>query len=152
LQGSSSPADWFNAQHEPAFTTKNSTGAFSMILFDNGTYRPFPASAPCGSASVPCLYSTVPILDIDEQAKTAKVVFRYPSPYYSWWGGDAALLDNGDVEFVVANAGGKTGGIQSDAYEVTRETNPRIVWQLDVNGRNAYRSHRLPSLYPGVAW
>lgn len=38
------------------------------------------------------------------------------------------------------------------AMEVTQEQTPQVVWQLDINGQNSYRTLHLPSLYPGVQW
>ena len=33
------PFDWFYAQHGPNFTTTNTSGQFSLVLFDNGDDR-----------------------------------------------------------------------------------------------------------------
>ncbi len=41
-----------------------------------------------------------------------------------------------------------TNGPSATIYEVTREANPQIVWQMSVTGKYAYRAFRLPSLYP----
>jgi len=35
LVGGTDPTDWFYAQHGPSFTSRNTTGKFSLILFDN---------------------------------------------------------------------------------------------------------------------
>ncbi len=43
LVGGTDPTDWFYAQHGPSFVTTNTTGQFSLILFDNGDDRFFPS-------------------------------------------------------------------------------------------------------------
>jgi len=43
----------------------------------------------------------------------------------------------------------------SRIQEVTMDSNPQLVWQMDVTGdygQLVYRGFRLPSLYPGVEW
>jgi arylsulfate sulfotransferase len=151
LQGGTDPTDWFYAQHGPSFIGSATSGAFSMILFDNGDDRMFPPSTGCGTpGQPPCFYSTVLILNVDESAKTATLAFHYTAPHYSFFGGNAEVLANGDPEFdecatVVASPG------VAVIYEVTRETTPQIVWQMNV-ASDAYRAFRLPSLYPGVQW
>jgi arylsulfate sulfotransferase len=150
LQGGTDPTDWFYAQHGPAFTTPNTTGNFSLVLFDNGDDREFPPGVTCGSAGAPpCLYSTVPILQINESAKTANLAFHYLAPTYSFFGGNAEPLDNGDIEF---DECALAIGSQANIYEVTNQATPQIVWHLQVDGNDAYRGFRLPSLYPGVQW
>jgi arylsulfate sulfotransferase len=37
-------ADWFFAQHGPSFVSTNTTGKFSLVLFDNGDDRGLPWS------------------------------------------------------------------------------------------------------------
>ena len=80
LQGVADPTDpsnWFYAQHGPSFATSNTTGKFSLVLFDNGDDRVFASGVTCGAAGqLPCLYSTVPLLELDETAKTATVAFH----------------------------------------------------------------------------
>ena len=43
------PADWFDGQHGPSFTTANTTGIFGLTLMDNGDFRIFPAGVNCGT-------------------------------------------------------------------------------------------------------
>ena len=45
------------------------------------------------------VYSTVPLLNIDETAKTATLTFHPTAPTYSFFGGNNAVLKNGNVEF-----------------------------------------------------
>ncbi len=64
------PFDWFYAQHGPYFTTTNTSGQFSLVLFDNGDDRGVSvvAGGTCGVAGQPACYSTVPLLNLDETA------------------------------------------------------------------------------------
>jgi arylsulfate sulfotransferase len=150
LVGGTDPTDWFYAQHGPSFVTANTTGNFSMALFDNGDDRVFPSGVTCNATGAPpCLYSTVPILHLDETAMTATLAFNTTAPTYSFFGGNAAALKNGNVEFCEAAGGpGMTGVI----YEVTPDSSAKTVWQMQVTGQYVYRGQRIPSLYPGVQW
>jgi hypothetical protein len=47
LNGGTDPTDWFYAQHAPSFTTTNTSGKFSLVLFDNGDDRVFAPGQPC---------------------------------------------------------------------------------------------------------
>jgi arylsulfate sulfotransferase len=152
LQGGTDPTDWFWAQHGPSFVTTNSTGKFSLVLFDNGDDRVFASGITCGTTGQPpCLYSTVPILQLDESAKTATLVFNPTTQDYSFFGGNAEVLKNGNVEYDEAGA---TPPPASNAaiLEVTQSSPPQTVWQMKITGQDAYRGFRMPSLYPGVQW
>jgi len=150
LVGGTDPTDWFYAQHGPSFATANTTGQFSLMLFDNGNDRIFPSGVTCGTAEAPpCLYSTVSLLQLDETTKTATLAFNPTAPAYSFFGGNAAVLKNGDVEFCEAAGGTGTTGI---IYEVTPDSSAQTVWQMQVTGQYVYRGQRIPSLYPGVQW
>jgi arylsulfate sulfotransferase len=150
LQGGTDPTDWNYAQHLPAFFSATTAGVFNLGMMDNGDDRIFPANVTCGtSGNPPCLYSTVPIFQIDETARTANLIFHQvvPAAQYNAWGGNAEPLDNGDVEYDLCGVGGG-----SYVYEVTQTANPQTVWSLSVTGSNLYRAFRIPSLYPGVQW
>ena len=150
LVGGSDPADWFYAQHGPSFVTTNTAGKFSLTLFDNGDDRVFPSDVTCGaSGAPPCLYSTVPLLEIDETAKTATLSFHPTAPAYSFFGGNSAVLKNGNVEYCESAGGLGTAG---DIYEVTQNSSAQTVWEMLVTGQFVYRGQRIPSLYPGVQW
>ena len=100
LVGGTDPTDWFYAQHGPAFVTTNTSGKFSLVLFDNGDDRVFPSGVTCGtSGQPPCLYSTVPILQLDESAKTATLAFHPNAQDYSFFGGNAEVLKNNNTEY-----------------------------------------------------
>jgi arylsulfate sulfotransferase len=144
LLGGTDPSDWFYAQHGPSFTTAQTAGQFSIILFDNGDDRVFPAGVVCGTAGSPaCLYSSVSLLSIDEASKTATLGFHTNAPSYSSYGGDAQVLNNGNVEYCET---------QGDTYEVMQDINAQVVWKMHIADANAFRSKRIPSLYPGVQW
>jgi hypothetical protein len=154
LAGGTDPTDWFYAQHGPSFTTTNTTGQFSLILFDNGNDRFFPSGqVQCGVAGSSTCYSTVPLLQLDETDKTATIAFNPTTPDYSYFGGNAEVLKNGNVEY--CEAAGHHGG---SIFEVTQTSTPQVVWNMqtsiDALGfyPNAYRGQRMPSMYPGVQW
>lgn len=146
------PLDWFTGQHGPSFTTKNTSGIFGLTLMDNGDFRQFPAGVACGVGSnPPCLYSTVPILQINEAAKTATVQFlqKVPTNLYNFFGGNAEQLANGDVEYDLC---GLPGAPNSQVFEVSDSSTPQTVWNMTITGEYVYRAYRMPSLYPGVQW
>jgi arylsulfate sulfotransferase len=122
-----------------------------MVLFDNGDDRSFPAGVTCGSTGAPpCLYSTVPILQIDEAAKLATLGFHYNPSNFSFFGGNAEVLSNGNVEFDECAI--STSPEEAVFSEVTNHAAPQTVWQMTVSGDFVYRAFRIPSLYPGVQW
>lgn len=155
LKGGTDPTDWFYSQHHAEFASSNTTGVFSMTLFDNGDDRMFPNGTTCGPlpGQIPCLYSTVPELQIDEAAKTATFQFHQilPANLYSYFAGNTEILPNGNFEYDLAGV-----GTSSYVFEVipgaTIADTPQTVWELQVPGTNTYRAFRLPSLYPGVQW
>jgi arylsulfate sulfotransferase len=151
LQGGTDPTDWFYAQHGPSFVTSNTTGKFSLVLFDNGDDRVFPAGVTCGAAGQPsCLYSTVPLLQLDESAKTATLAFNPTAQFYSFFGGNAEVLKNGNVEYDESAL--PLPNLGAAIFEVTQTSPPQTVWQMQIAGQYAYRGMRIPSLYPGVQW
>ena len=151
LQGGTDPTDWFYAQHAPSFVTANTTGKFSLVLFDNGDDRVFPAGVTCGTAGQPsCLYSTVPIFQLDESAKTATLAFQPTSQFYSFFGGNAEVLKNGNVEY--DESGVPLPNVGGTIFEITQTSPPQTVWQMQIAGQDVYRGMRIPSLYPGVQW
>jgi arylsulfate sulfotransferase len=141
------PFDWFYAQHGPSFTTTNTSGKFSLALFDNGDDRGVSVvpGGTCGVAGQPACYSTVAILNLDETAMTATLAFRVTAADYSFFGGNAEVLKNGNLEYDDC-----TSGL---IYELTQASSPQTVWQMQIAGEGGtYRTMRIPSLYPGVQW
>jgi len=64
--------------------------------------------------------------------------------------GNFRVLENGNVEFDMSAPFGFVP--RSRITEVTPDATAAVVWQMDINGANAYRAYRIPSLYPGVTW
>ena len=90
------------------------------------------------------------IFQIDESARIATVVWQDAPGPYSFWGGSINRLSNGNVEFDMSAP--FPGIAESRVLEVTPTDLPQTVWQMDIQGGNAYRAYRIPSLYPGVSW
>jgi len=153
LVGAVDPTDWFYAQHGMSYFTPNTTGVFRIGLMDNGNDRVFPQPTgqvycrPSATPSVQC-YSTMPVLQLNETDMTATMVVHYmpPPSYYSFFGGNADLLPNGDihVDFCAAHNGAIVQELDSQASHV--------VWQGSTTAADQFHVSRLPSLYPGVQW
>jgi hypothetical protein len=151
LVGGTDPTDWFYAQHGLSFFSPNTTGVFRLGLLDNGNDRMFPSGPvlcqPLKPA-VPTCYSTVPILELNEGAMTATLVTHYEPPpsYFSFFGGNAELLPNGNIH---ANFSAAVSGA------IVQELNPRatqVIWQGTTPNAYQFHAYRWPSLYPGVQW
>jgi arylsulfate sulfotransferase len=150
LVGGTSPQDWFSFQHDANVTSANSSGVFQMLMFDNGNQRVLDTSGTVCGTGVPC-ESRVPMLQLDETAKTATIEWvDMLSPAYSFFGGSARLLQNGNIEFDECGLSMTTPA--SNVFEVTKTTPPQIVWEMQLTNQYAYRALRIPSLYPGVQW
>jgi arylsulfate sulfotransferase len=151
LVGGTDPTDWFYAQHGLSFFSPNTTGVFRLGLLDNGNDRMFPSGPvlcqPLKPA-VPTCYSTVPILELNEGAMTATLVTHYEPPpsYFSFFGGNAELLPNGNIH---ANFSAAVSGA------IVQELSPRatqVIWQGTTPNAYQFHAYRWPSLYPGVQW
>ena len=132
LIGGTDPTDWAYAQHFPAFFSPSTSGVFSLGVMDNGDDRAFPSGVSCGSSGAPpCLYTTIPVWQIDEGAKTATFTFHQtlPTNLYSFFGGNVGLLANGNVEYALSGVGSG-----SYVFEVTHESIPQTVWNMQVSG------------------
>lgn len=152
-QVDSNPADWFYAQHGPSFVGAGNAGIFNLVLMDNGDDRIFSPGVTCGTGSAPpCLYSTVPIFQINESTKTATFTFHQiiPTSLYNSFGGNAEVLPNGNVHYDLCGTSPST--LNSAVFEVTQNSQASTVWELQSTATPLYRSYRLPSLYPGVQW
>ena len=148
LQGGTDPQDWFYAQHNPSFFSPNSTGVFTLGLMDNGDDRAFPDGTNCLAEEYRC-YTTIPVLRLDEVAKTATLVWHQvlSTNIYSSFAGDTFQLANGNVEYNLAGT-----AHDSHIFEVTQDASQTTVWHMFLQGTNTYRAYRVPSLYPGVQW
>ncbi len=153
-QPDTNPADWFYAQHGMNFFSSSTSGIFKLGMMDNGNDRQFTTgSVLCGPPTAtnptnPQCYSTMPILQINEAAKTATLLDNYtpPDTYFNFFGGDAEKLGNGDPE--VDFCAPLNGAI---VQELLPNTN-QVVWQGTTPGADQFRVERLGSLYPGVTW
>jgi arylsulfate sulfotransferase len=151
LKGGVDPTDWEYAQHYPTYFSSNTSGVFSLGLMDNGDDRIFANGVTCGTPNNPaCLYSTIPIFQIDENAMTATLISHYilPASLYSFFGGSVDLLPNANIEYDLCGL----PNTSSEVFEVTPQSTPQTVWTMQVTGTNFYRATRIPSLYPGVQW
>ena len=153
LMGGTDPTDWFYAQHGLFYFTPNTTGDFRLGLMDNGNDRIYPA--PTGQVfckpdapTMPQCYSTVPVLEINENDRTATLVSHYvpPPSYFSFFGGNVELLGNGDSHL---NFCGPLAGTIVQEFD---STGSQLVWQGATPNANQFRVDRLGSLYPGVQW
>lgn len=148
LVGGTEPQDWNNGQHQPSFTTTNTTGVFGLTLMDNGTYRMFNDGSQCLQQTITNLcYSRLPIFTVDETQMTATLSNPANAQLFAQWGGNGEQLANGNLE-------GDFCGIVpgSQVVEAIPGVTPQMVWSMSTPGTYQYRAHRIPSLYPGVQW
>jgi arylsulfate sulfotransferase len=145
--------DWFFAQHDPTFVSANTTGKFSLTLFDNGDDRgaAVVTGGTCGVTGQPACFSTVPVFNIDETAKTATFVVHPTTEDYSFFGGSADVLANGNLEYDECSNGSLVG-TQGTILEVTQSSSPQTIWKMVISTQYSYRGIRMGSLYPGVQW
>jgi hypothetical protein len=154
LVGATDPTDWFYAQHGMSYTTPNTTGVFGLTLMDNGNDRTFPTGQiicnPFKPPLPPTCYSTVPVLQINENNMTATMLSHYqPGPSdFSYFGGNSTMLANGDFEVDFAVAASVNGGLVEELTPGSFQP----VWQATTTGADQYHVNRWSSLYPGVQW
>lgn len=123
LLNSSSPADWFFAQHDADLVNASPNGDLQLAVFDNGNDR-YPdfggelcPSAPGGGRfswpaifgipAAPC-YSRPALFEVNEDSRTARLVWSKDVPY-SYWGGVNMYLANGNMFFDVASIADPSG-------------------------------------------
>ncbi|MCI0457448.1 MAG: aryl-sulfate sulfotransferase [Gemmataceae bacterium] len=140
--------DFAFSQHGPSLV-EDRAGFFPLAVFDNGDARVLDDSGTmCGPETEPC-YSRAVIFELDENLRTARVAWEQRSPALSPILGNAQVLPNGNVEYVVGTTNDELGAL---VQEVTQEQDPKVVWKLFLPESLVYRARRLPSLYPGVQW
>jgi arylsulfate sulfotransferase len=162
------PSLWFYAQHDINVISPKSAGVFTVTLFDDGNNRVLnnnnDNTSICGGGTAPQCSSAAPILQLDETAMTATILFRSvppdytgavtPQPEFATFGGSSRLQANNDLEYDLCGlAAANTQNLinASDILEVTQPAGD-IAWRMQLSGNYAYRSFRIPSLYPGVQW
>jgi arylsulfate sulfotransferase len=145
------PKDWFYGQHFPSVLATSGLKT-TLAVFDDGDQRFLDESGDlCGlPGNEPC-YSRATIFQIDENAKTASLDWQFSPGLYTFWGGSINQLPNGNVEFDLSEPFPQDP-TSSQVMEVSQTPNPEVVWQMNIEGGNAYRAYRIPSLYPGIAW
>jgi arylsulfate sulfotransferase len=152
LPAGQDPIEWNYGQHFPSAVSPNSAGNFQLMLFNNGNARLLnSANQVCGTAGAGACYSSVPIYNLSESAKTATIASELVlAPAYSTCCGDANILSNGDVEYDVA----MDVNTPNTSYieESVPGPTPTLTWRMNVVNNLAYRGFRLTSLYPGVTW
>jgi arylsulfate sulfotransferase len=148
------PSLWFSFQHFPSVVSQSGRQT-TISIWDNGDNRVLDTNGTtCGSppSFMPC-YSRATLFEIDESTMSANLLWDHLPGDFSVWGGSISQLSNGNVEFDVNDpARPPNPSLGSEVQEVTQTSTPQIVWELDVDGANAYRAYRVPSLYPGVTW
>ncbi len=157
LVNATSPQDWQYAQHDPHFTTPNTTGKFGIAIMDNGNDRMYSNGFPCATNGNPACYTDIPVFTVDESAMTATLDYYAGNPNpgaygYSYFGGNAEYLGNGNVEFDVTFPSPPSDPYTSEVWEYTPVAGGVPVWGAYVVGGNLYRAFRIPSLYPGITW
>lgn len=151
LVGATDPTDWFYAQHGMNYFSPNTTGVFRIGLMDNGNDRIFPTGQvqciPYGKPNAQC-YSTMPVLEVNENNMTATMITHYvqPDTLFSFFGGNADLLSNNDMEvdFCATTRGAFVQELDPQGKQV--------IWQGFTAKADQFHAYRLPSLYPGVQW
>lgn len=145
------PSQWFYAQHYPNILSVTGSQT-TLAVYDDGDLRIAPDGIPCSPPIPPVTncYTRATIFQIDESTHVASLQWQYSPGFFSYWGGSIGVLSNGNVEFDSSAAFGFS--MASLIMEVTQTDSPQVVWKMTVNGSNAYRGFRIPSLYPGVTW
>ena len=132
LQGGTAPTDWFSLQHGPSFSTQTTSGSFGLAVFGNGDTRVFPSGETCADSGLTtCPHSDVDVFTIEETAKTATLTFLDKLSNYSFYGGNAEVLTNGNVEYDLGSV--PTTPISTSVVEVSPDSPAETVWQLTVS-------------------
>jgi arylsulfate sulfotransferase len=139
--------DWFYAQHYPTIVSSNGP-LMTLAVFDNGNGRLGNDGKSCGN-SFPSCYTRATVFEIDQDAKSARLLWAAKQDAFSTFGGALQVLPNGNIEIGMSQAfpPPTTGSrIREMAYST------QVIWQMDLLGGAAYRAYRIPSLYPDITW
>ena len=92
--------DWFYAQHGPSFVTPNTSGKFTLrssstmeTIVSVKSSQAEPAAWQDSRRAI----APVPLLELDETAMTATLAFHPTTLDYSFFGGNAEVLKNGNI-------------------------------------------------------
>jgi len=143
------PSQWFYGQHAPVIENTNGS-VMTLAVYDDGNFRIDSSGNSCGTPpTATACYSRATIFQVDQTTHVASLLWQDLPGFFSFWGGSISMLSNGDVEFDSSEPYGNSSSV---IIEATQTANPQTVWQMNINGQNAYRGMRIPSLYPGVTW
>jgi arylsulfate sulfotransferase len=145
------PSEWFYGQHFPNIVAVNGS-QMTLAVFDDGNNRILDDRGDmCGMPGNAQCQSRGTVYQIEESTRTASLQWEDSPGLFTFWGGSIGQLTNGDVEFDLSQPFFQDP-TSSQVMEVTQSADPEVVWQMVMQGGNAYRAYRIPSLYPGVNW
>jgi hypothetical protein len=128
---SGDPDPWFSHQHDAAIIPGSSG---RMTIFDNGDVR---------YAADQSIHSRGQLLQLDETAKTAKLILNADLGAYSYALGSGHRLTDGNFHF---NLGILRGAGAPTARSVAVDKQGNIMYQIEANAPE-YRTFRLKDLY-----
>jgi arylsulfate sulfotransferase len=157
--------EWPYGQHAPEITPSG-----TLLLYDNGSFgRAYPTNEPL--TDLETSYSRAVELEIDEEDMTVREVWSYGGPgsdqFFAGFVSEAdTMRETGNI--LITNGGqaqvpegmtmegiydlGSGLRIHLSVVEVTHTMPPEKVWEISIDtpdeGWGAYRTERLPSLYP----
>jgi len=159
LNGAPDPdmSHWFFCQHFPWILANDGQNITRLAVFDNGNDRVLPnGTYPNPGKDSPGAFSRALVLSINEPARTASIAWQFVPNLYNWWGGSVVQLPNGNIEVDMAQPNKVEQeppvDVPSRVMELTSTAVPQDIWQMRIAPGAAYRSYRIPSLYPGVQW
>jgi arylsulfate sulfotransferase len=157
--------EWQFGQHAPEITPSG-----TLLLYDNGSFgRAYPAAEPL--TDLETSYSRAVEYEIDEENMTVREVWSYGGPgseqFFAGFVSEADTMpETGNI--LITNGGqaevpeglsmegiydpGSGLRIHLSVVEVTHTMPAEKVWEISIDtpdeGWGAYRTERLPSLYP----
>jgi hypothetical protein len=140
-------ADFQYAQHYP-FVIEDRNGIMKLGIYDNGNDRPDSQGNLCNTGGTAC-FSRAVIYEIDQANKTGKILWEHRPGLFAPFIGSIQVFPSGNVVY----CNGTISGLPTPRIlEVSQGQTPQVLWEMRLQGQFAYRSLRLPSLYPGVQW